>query len=261
VTFDDGYRNNITQALPVLEQHRAPATIFVVSGYTRTPEPLWFDRLDYALQHGARQGDRITVGGREMTITGTDRDTLRDIYAAIRRYAKQAVRDDAEMTRELDSLSDHFERQGGSRLMDVFERDEWSALLTWNEISRASSAAVRFGSHSMHHVRVGRVSAGVARAELEGSRRDIAAHVGDCAHFAYPDGDFTPSVAALTRQCGYRSAVTTIDGLNVPGCDLFTLRRITMPECESGDEMLLRVSGLWEALLRCWRRPKIDPEP
>ena len=32
LTFDDGYRNFIESALPVLEKHRFPATIFVLSG-------------------------------------------------------------------------------------------------------------------------------------------------------------------------------------------------------------------------------------
>jgi len=29
LTFDDGYRNNITHALPILRRHSAPATFFV----------------------------------------------------------------------------------------------------------------------------------------------------------------------------------------------------------------------------------------
>lgn len=33
ITFDDGYRNLLDEALPVLERHRFPATIFIVSDY------------------------------------------------------------------------------------------------------------------------------------------------------------------------------------------------------------------------------------
>jgi peptidoglycan/xylan/chitin deacetylase (PgdA/CDA1 family) len=33
ITFDDGFRNILDEALPALERHRFPATIFVVSGY------------------------------------------------------------------------------------------------------------------------------------------------------------------------------------------------------------------------------------
>jgi peptidoglycan/xylan/chitin deacetylase (PgdA/CDA1 family) len=33
LTFDDGFQNFFEQALPVLQEHRFPATVFVVSGY------------------------------------------------------------------------------------------------------------------------------------------------------------------------------------------------------------------------------------
>jgi len=33
ITFDDGYRDNATEALPVLQHHRVPATFFVSTGF------------------------------------------------------------------------------------------------------------------------------------------------------------------------------------------------------------------------------------
>ena len=33
ITFDDGYRDNHDEALPVLQRHRAPATFFVSTRY------------------------------------------------------------------------------------------------------------------------------------------------------------------------------------------------------------------------------------
>ena len=33
LTFDDGYRDNLAHALPVLEKHRAPFTVYVTTGF------------------------------------------------------------------------------------------------------------------------------------------------------------------------------------------------------------------------------------
>ena len=39
VTFDDGYQNNFTQALPILQKLRVPATIFLATRYLDSPDP------------------------------------------------------------------------------------------------------------------------------------------------------------------------------------------------------------------------------
>ena len=36
MTFDDGYRDNLEAALPILERYSAPAAIYVASGYVES---------------------------------------------------------------------------------------------------------------------------------------------------------------------------------------------------------------------------------
>src|SRR5437899_1337131 len=40
ITFDDGYRDSLEQAMPVLERHGYPAVLFVPIGYLSDPRPL-----------------------------------------------------------------------------------------------------------------------------------------------------------------------------------------------------------------------------
>ena len=48
LTFDDGYRDNLVHALPVLERHAAPFTIYVTTGFAERRARLWWVELEEA---------------------------------------------------------------------------------------------------------------------------------------------------------------------------------------------------------------------
>src|SRR5438105_14580738 len=47
VTFDDGYRNNLTYAAPVLQRFGVPAIINVCAGYISQKQLLWPDEIHW----------------------------------------------------------------------------------------------------------------------------------------------------------------------------------------------------------------------
>lgn len=59
VTFDDGYANNLTAALPILEAWSVPATVFVSTGYVGGSREFWWDELErliYGVGHDPERG-------------------------------------------------------------------------------------------------------------------------------------------------------------------------------------------------------------
>ena len=46
ISFDDGYRDNLTAALPVLERHGFPFTIFVATGFARSGNPIYLSAAE-----------------------------------------------------------------------------------------------------------------------------------------------------------------------------------------------------------------------
>jgi hypothetical protein len=45
LTFDDGYRDNLSQTYPVLASHGLKAIFFVVTSYLESPQVPWWDRI------------------------------------------------------------------------------------------------------------------------------------------------------------------------------------------------------------------------
>jgi len=244
-TFDDGYRNNLTHALPILRRYNAPATFFIPTGFVENPRPFWFDRLDYALQQVPIDGREVRVGDVMVRLDGSSREALRESFKRFRRAGKKLQMSDYDFLREMEELSAKLETESGRALADIQKEDDWSAVMTREQICQVARDSVAIGSHTVDHIRLDLVEEGVARDQLVESKRDIESYTHKpCRSFCYPNGSYSEEIMLLARDCGYISAVTTNEGRNSVGDDVFQLHRINLPICVSTSELLAKLSGL-----------------
>jgi len=250
-TFDDGYRNSLKIALPILRRFNAPATIFLSTGNVTDQKPFWFDRLDYAVQ--LMNNDTVSrYRIPELTeIDFSTRETLVHSFITFIRKEKKRYTTNTAMRSAMAELTERMEQCSGHGLNDIFADDPSSGVLNWNEVKRASTE-IHFGSHSVDHSLLGLISPHMAKQELIASREEIEFHTGrSCTHLAYPDGSFNDTVLSLVRTCGYFSAVTDLFGLNRKGDEMLTLRRISIPNANSPAGIItaaLGVSSLWHKI-------------
>jgi len=251
LTFDDGYRNNLTHALPILRRHGVPATLFLATGHVEHRRPFWFDRLDYAIQQAPVGGRTLVVNGVPIEFPSSARSSLDSAYRRLRATAKASHRSDADTVGELEALSRDLEAESCHRLLDIFERDPWSAVATWDDLRAEAGLDLEIGSHTVDHVRLHLADADTAREQLVRSKHMIETRLGQpCRYLCYPNGDFDARTVAFAQACGYEAALTTITGSNRRGADLFSLRRRTFPETSSATELLCHISGLSGLLAR-----------
>ncbi len=251
ITCDDGYRSNIDHALPVLRRHGAPMTVFLTVSNVENRTPLWADRLDYALQHGSADGHVFRIGGKPCRVSGGDRNALKVSYEQFRKLVKGTYEDESRFMAKIEEVIAHFERSNGKNLLELVERDPWSAILSWDEIAKVEDESVCFGSHTMDHYRLGYGDETSVRYQLHESKRLIEEKTGrPCRYLAYPMGIFSDMAAAIARESGYDAALTTAEGLNRIGCDLMTLKRVHVQETYDPAELLAHVSGFSAAVSR-----------
>ncbi len=52
ITFDDGYKDNLINALPILEKYKVPAVFFITSGFIKKEAYPWWDLIRISVENG-----------------------------------------------------------------------------------------------------------------------------------------------------------------------------------------------------------------
>ena len=219
ITFDDGYRDNFTNAYPILRQLGIPATIFLATGAIDSGMVLWHD-----LVFSAFRTTRVNV------LKGFP--TAGSIYSL--QFVSQRLAAQQRVLEFLWSLKDEDRTLAVARLrecLEVCSKPERDLMLSWDEIRLMHRNGISFGSHTMTHPILSKLSASRLEREVLDSKRAIEANLQcNVQTFAYPVGrsqDFDDRTKSLLRDTGYRCAVTTRFGVNRPNQDRFELRRAT----------------------------------
>ena len=216
LAFDDGYRDNLTHAAPILARYGLPATIFVATGYIGTPELPWFDRLALAVKAATRPDLPLTA--ERILPLGSTPARLQALDEALRHLKRLP---DEERRRQLEPLIAAL-RPGAPERPKRF-------MLTWDEVDALRGLGFSIGAHTVSHPILSRVSPDQAWQEIHGSKLAIEKALGASPRaFAYPNGGpdhYNETVTRLVGQAGFTCAVTTRRGLNTPSTPTLELRR------------------------------------
>lgn len=216
ITFDDGYRDNLTHAAPILARHGLPATIYLATGLIGTAEVAWFDRMAMAFK--TTKADAYVTPWREALPLVTREDRLRALDRMLD-YFKRLPDDDMRVC--VDSLLTVL----GATDQKCFK----NLMLTWDDVHALTGLGFTVGAHTVNHPILARVPARRAWTEIFGSRTMIESALGRAPKaFAYPNGrpeDYTETVRHLVREAGFTCAVSTRFGLNDRNTAPYDLRR------------------------------------
>ncbi len=245
VTFDDGYRDNVTLALPILREHGIPATIFVTTGYLGQRALFWWNELSSWVWHA--------VPGRYCLVLGGTQRYVRLAKGAERRRLSWWLFQTlcALPEKEKEEYLAHIKRvlcpEGESPAQGL-------EMLAADELAHPHGTNMRFGAHTVHHVVLTKVPREQAQREIIDSIAQLRLCTGaEVTSFAYPLGDnssFDPHIQGYLAHAGIRYAVTTLKGANGPDQDPLALRRTLIDGADDFCTFVCKVVGLFDLLRR-----------
>lgn len=218
ITFDDGYRDVLENALPVLREARAPATLYVSSGVVDQAGFFPHDRL-FALLERWVSDETMRQRASAYVL-----DALR---FASRRGARTPKAWLYELIRhrtpaELERLCTELMSAGEAICVPA----STAAALDWDGVRELQAGGVEIGAHTISHCVLTHLPYSEVEQELRRSREAIENEIGrPVRHFAYCNGYYNAQVIECLRRTGYASAVTTEDRLNVLGGDPYRIGR------------------------------------
>ena len=216
LAFDDGYRDNLTHAAPILARHGLPATIFLVTGCVGTPEMLWFDQLALAFKTATRR--HVSLAEGRVLPLGSTAERLEALAAALHHLKRLP---DADCHRRVEQLIRAL-RPGLPERPKRF-------MLTWDEVEALRGLGFSVGAHTVSHPILSRLTPDRAWREIQGSKAAIEKTLGLTVRaFAYPNGgpdDYNETATRLVREADFTCAVTTRHGLNGSATPPLELRR------------------------------------
>lgn len=221
LTIDDGYRDFIDYAYPLLERYEVPATFYVVSGFAAGRLWLWFDRLRFVCEHASTPvlaiRDPAAAGAYPLS-SAADRE---------RTWDRLATRCLSLPTAAREALIAEAARAGEVAL--PAGPPPGFAAASFPELGRLDPALVEIGAHTVSHPILSQCDDAEIEREVGGSVRELATALGRPVRaFCYPNGrpeDFDARAVAAVAAAGCTSA-TASTGMLVPAAaDRYALPR------------------------------------
>jgi len=246
LTFDDGYRDSLTRALPILERLEAPFAVYVPTGaLTRELYAWWL-----ALRVLIKSRDEIALDCMARRFTCSDLAGKIAAFRTVDAWVHQDYRRKFELAPAFATYGISLPSVADEYFMSSDELREF-----------ARRPLVTIGAHTTSHAALSTLESGQARSEMADNKLYLERLINrDVVHFAYPYGD--------ARACGAREAAIARDlafvsAVAVEASPIFaehrnrihSLPRISVRPNETPATLYYRASGLSWAMNAHKRRP------
>lgn len=238
ITFDDGHRNNFTNAVPILSNMGMSAVFFVVADMLGKCSPAWYEEIYMRIMASRRPSVELLDCSVHPLGDTLSRVKACDAFFDLCRKlgANEQQEQLARLTASLEPAPDfpHYRER-----FDFLRDDDLRYLV---------EHGFHIGSHSLSHPILSTLTDECAEREIEESRRNLIAIVGSSVDaFAYPFGDwnfdYQQRDAELVKRAGYSVGFAGNSGFVSRATDRFNLPRVGIGLKSGPMQFECRISG------------------
>lgn len=222
VTFDDGYEDSYTEALPILEKWKIPASFFITTGNISSSREFWHDDIIRMILTGEYYPESFELkhdiyGQSWPTETLSDRNKL---YQVMRYLFQRSTKEErADWRSQLLRWSG---MKGEGRANRRSMTEEQCRLLS-------SSPYITIGAHTVNHIALSKQSREIQYREI----LDSKLYLEDLIHqevefFSYPFGgrsDYSKDTLQIVRELNFKKTLAVFEGDINEGVDLHQIPR------------------------------------
>ena len=196
IVFDDGYKDNIEYALPILEKYNVKASFYIVTDCIEKNTPTWTYILDYSFQFTNRE------------LINLEFDFLPQELRIRKLHGKKERIDYVKKLKPIIKNLSHENRlKVMATVREVFDDIELpSLMMNWDDLRQLNNKGHYVGSHTVTHSMLGTMTnEDDIKRELIESGDKIKLELGYFpSTISYPVGSYNQTTIQLSKAAGYK---------------------------------------------------------
>lgn len=202
ITFDDGWKDNLTHALPILKDNNANALIFLATSGIDNGGLFWPEDVALKSLMAARRrpienlNQAIRVAAQRNTPNARNADEAMQLIGQVVEEFKQL-----DQTNRDERLNKYYE------MIDAKPEPLQGFMLNWSDVRLMSTSGISFGSHTHTHRICENSTHDEIEDELITSKHKIESATGKpIDSFAYPNARYKGDEHLILKKTGFRYA-------------------------------------------------------
>jgi peptidoglycan/xylan/chitin deacetylase (PgdA/CDA1 family) len=222
ITFDDGFKNNIKVAAPILDHLNLPSIFYISTGVIDTDSLFWVDKIEQCIQYSKVKNIELCLDKKTIfNITSVEEKS--SALIKIKKWCKSSKANIKD--RIISELIIQTKVTPNKNLHDNY------MTMSWNDLQELNNNKLfTIGGHTVSHNILSSISTFDREFQIKNCIEKLSTKLNtEIKHFSYPEGQsdhFNDDVISTLKENGILCCPTAIHGYNDYKDDLFHLKRV-----------------------------------